>query len=217
MYWCLGIGLFFILTGVSSIFTDFAAFLGGLIIGGPLLLIGLLIAKKKKPQFFPLIKEKKYGDAIKDLFSKPSIGQVTDDSGCIVDTFHLAGVIYYHANIMKLANLNPQWKLTTAQHLANGKAGRNIYKYNFTNTPVELVPEPKNPHDKNAVSVHIAGQLVGYISQEQNVYVKKLLKGRRIKYISGFIGGGEYKYIAPDGTTAHGDTAISVNIRIGHV
>lgn len=216
MYWFLGIGLFFILGGISSIFSDFAAFLGGLIIGGIVLLIGLLIAKKNKPNFFPLIKEKKFLEAIKELFSKTTAGQITDDSGFAVDSFQLAGVNYYTANIKKLANLNPQWKLTTAQHLANGKAGRKVYKYNFTNTPVKLVPEPKNPHDKNAIAVHIAGQLVGYISRAQNVYVKKLLKSHRIKYISGFIGGGEYKYISPDGSTAHGDDALSVNIRIGH-
>ena len=72
MYWCLGIGLFFILVGISSIFSDFSAFLGGLIIGCILLLIGLLIAKKKKPQFFPLIKEKKFLEAFKLLIQKES-------------------------------------------------------------------------------------------------------------------------------------------------
>lgn len=216
MLWLLGIGLFLFLGSFPILFENFVTGLEGLFFGTVLIGIGLLIVKKKKPHFFQLIKDKKFLDAIKELFSKSVAGKVTDDSGYTVDTFHLAGVNYYHANIKKLANLNPQWNLSAAQHLANGKAGRNVYKYNFTNAPVELVPEPKNPHDPNAVAVHIAGQLVGYISREENVYVKKLLKGHRIKYISGFIGGGEYKYIAPDGSTARGDTAISVNIRIGH-
>jgi len=33
------------------------------------------------------------------------------------------------------------------------------------NIEAQLIPEPKNPHDKNAVRVEIAGQTVGYLSQ----------------------------------------------------
>jgi uncharacterized protein YbgA (DUF1722 family) len=31
-----------------------------------------------------------------------------------------------------------------------------------------FVPEPDNPHDPNAVAVHIEGKLVGYLSREEN-------------------------------------------------
>ena len=31
-----------------------------------------------------------------------------------------------------------------------------------------FVPEPDNPHDPNAVAVHIDGKLVGYLSREEN-------------------------------------------------
>jgi hypothetical protein len=31
-----------------------------------------------------------------------------------------------------------------------------------------LVPEPDNPHDPNAIAVHIDGQLVGYLSRDEN-------------------------------------------------
>ena len=34
------------------------------------------------------------------------------------------------------------------------------------NIEAQLIPEPKNPHDKNAVRVEIAGQTVGYLSKE---------------------------------------------------
>lgn len=219
MYWFIGIGILFILTGISSIFSDFSVFLGGLILGVPLLIVGLLKLSKRKPMFFPLLKEKKFKEAFQSLSSRNNsfvYPQSASTGNLVVDTFHLSGVSYYRANIMKLANTNPQWTLTVAQHLANGKAGRKVYRYNFTNSPVELVPEPKNPHDKNAIAVRIAGQLVGYISREQNQYVAQLLKGGRIKFISGFIGGGENKYIAHDGSTSHSDDAFSVNIRIGH-
>jgi hypothetical protein len=32
----------------------------------------------------------------------------------------------------------------------------------------ELVPEPGNPHDPNAISVQIEGRLVGYLSRDEN-------------------------------------------------
>jgi hypothetical protein len=31
-----------------------------------------------------------------------------------------------------------------------------------------LVPEPDNPHDPNAIAVHIDGHLVGYLSRDEN-------------------------------------------------
>ena len=31
-----------------------------------------------------------------------------------------------------------------------------------------FVPEPDNPHDANAIAVHIDGQLVGYLSRDEN-------------------------------------------------
>jgi hypothetical protein len=31
-----------------------------------------------------------------------------------------------------------------------------------------FVPEPDNPHDPNAVAVHIDGRLVGYLSRDEN-------------------------------------------------
>lgn len=67
MYWLIGIGLLFILTGISGIFTDFSVFLGGLLLGIPLLGIGLLKLKKTNPLFFHLLKEKRILDALKSL------------------------------------------------------------------------------------------------------------------------------------------------------
>jgi hypothetical protein len=34
-------------------------------------------------------------------------------------------------------------------------------------TRATLVPEPDNPHDPNAVAVHIGGQLVGYLARDE--------------------------------------------------
>ena len=36
------------------------------------------------------------------------------------------------------------------------------------NTIADLVPEPDNPHDPDAIAVHIDGKLVGYLAREEN-------------------------------------------------
>jgi len=43
----------------------------------------------------------------------------------------------------------------------------------------ELVPEPKNPADRNAVAVLIGGKKVGYLSREEAVIYAKKMKGQR--------------------------------------
>jgi HIRAN domain len=43
-----------------------------------------------------------------------------------------------------------------------------------------LVPEPDNPHDPNAIAVHIDGRLVGYLSREENVRWKDVVADNEI-------------------------------------
>lgn len=191
MNWMMIVGGIMALGGIGLFAEDFLGALACITIGALLLFLGI---RKKYPHLL------KHGK--RDL-------QVED--------FHLVGVSYYHANIKKLANTNPQWNLSAAQILANGKADRKVYRNNYVNMPVKLIPEPKNPHDKNAVAVHFAGELVGYISREQNLHVLDILKRHEIKYISGFIGGGEYKVVSASGDVAISEDAHSVNVRIGYV
>ena len=189
--WMLIVGAVFSLGGIGLLFEDFFAALFGLAVGALFLYLGI----RKK---FPHLLLRKTGELK-------------------VEEFHLAGVSYYHSNIKKLATTNPRWNLTSDQILEAGDADRPIYRYHYVNKPVKLVPDPNNPHDKNAVAVYFAGELVGYISREQNLHVLDILKRYEIKYTSGFIGGGEYKVVSADGDVAFSDTAHSVNIRIGYV
>lgn len=133
------------------------------------------------------------------------------------ELFSAVGVQYYLDNIGKLACKNPDWSITAKQAVSRGKAGEKIYRYYYINKPVKLIPEPKNPHDKNAVMVVIAGEKVGYISREDNVRVKSILKRCEVKYISGFIGGGAYKIASEDGTFARWEDDIRVRVKIGYV
>lgn len=196
MNWQIIVGVLFLIGGIGNIFTDFSTAIIALLIGIALFYWGL----KRKG------------------FIKKSVPQKRIEGRKLIEeTFHAVGVVYYEDNIRKLAYSNPDWKLTAAQIVESGKAEKRIFKYYYANKPVKLQMEPDNPHDENAISVIIAGELVGYISREDNIHVKDILEHREIKSLSGFIGGGEYKIVGDDGTVSKYTSGIYVNIRIKYV
>lgn len=127
------------------------------------------------------------------------------------ESFEVVGIFYYEENLNKLRVANPDYKKKTFDTI------KRVYKYNYINKPVKLIPEPKNKHDKNAIQVVIAGELVGYISMEDNLHVKKILTKHEVKYISSFISGGEYKTVSPNGTVQKDEKKIHIDISIGYV
>lgn len=133
------------------------------------------------------------------------------------EDFRAVGVSYYESNIRKLACQNPDWSKTAAQLLKAGKGGKRIFKDNYVNRPVKLVEEPDNPHDPNAVAVMVAGELVGYISREDNARVREILNSREIVNLSAFIGGGDYKIIQEDGENIRDSYGFSVKIWIKYI
>jgi len=198
MNWQILIGAFFLIGGLGNLTENLGAFLFGVAIGAALLYWGL----KKKG----IIKSRK------------TFSQVSNELHTLMEeTFHATGVSYYESNIQKLANTNPEWTTPATQIIRSGKAGKRIYKNHYINKPVKLIPEPENPHDKNAIAIIIAGELVGYISREDNLHVKDILDNREIKSISGFIGGGEYKIVGEDSDVIRGEYGFSVNVRIKYV
>lgn len=133
------------------------------------------------------------------------------------EDFRVAGVNYYQGNVEKLACCNPEWKDKNATIVNNGNSGKKIYRYNYINKPVKLLEEPTNPHDKDAIRVVIAGELVGYIPRENCPHVKEILGRHEIKYISSFIYGGQYKVIYDAKNAVKQDSDIAINIRIAYI
>ena len=146
-------------------------------------------------------------------FLKPAAKQ-QDDSPWQEETFSVVGVDYCMTGIKKLAEANPDWKLPAKALAEQDKLMHKIFRYNFIHKPLELIPEPSNPHDKNALMVQINGQKVGYISREENVHVKKILKQRRILFTSAFISGGEYKVVSQNGDTVKNEQHIRITVKI---
>ncbi|MDO5415278.1 MAG: HIRAN domain-containing protein [Bacillota bacterium] len=161
-----------------------------------------LFKKKSKENGFL----KAYNEVYNSIQSKNS------DRTLKKETYTVVGIDYYISNINKLRVSNPDYRKRTNLPLL-----KRIYRYSYINKPVKLVPEPKNPHDKNAIQVLIAGELVGYISREDNLQVGRIIKRSEIKYISSFIQGGEYKVVSANGDAVKSEDGLSINISIGYV
>lgn len=198
MNWMIIVGIIFLICGIANITTSIGAFFFCIAVGAVLILFGL----KKNGMLDKLLKKSSSNAPARDLK---------------VEEYSVAGANYCLDNIGKLACANPDWKRTAAQIISGGKAMKRIFRYNYINKPVKLVPEPENPHDKNAIMVLIAGEKVGYISRNDNARVNEILKNHDVKYISGFIGGGQYKVISENGSIERFENDIYVNVRIGYV
>lgn len=83
--------------------------------------------------------------------------------------FEVAGFFAYQNDARPLYELNPQYK--------NPKdKSKKYYKYKYFERPCELIPEPQNEHDKNAVAVYCGGLKVGHVPAALCDTVKKCVK-----------------------------------------
>ena len=83
----------------------------------------------------------------------------------------VVGQVYHEGSLEKFKKKNPLFKKDYP------KDGSYIYQYVYKEAKPELIPEPKNPHDKNAIQVAYGGWLIGYVASEQTAEVKKILDG----------------------------------------
>lgn len=116
----------------------------------------------------------------------------------ISETHKVAGVSFHQENIKSLAVENEEYSYTKKELIDSDLVDERIYKYEFYPTKTELIPEPNNPHDPNAVKVVVDGEHIGYIKAGSAPHVLKLLKENRIKKIDCEISGGPYKYLEYD-------------------
>ena len=112
----------------------------------------------------------------------------------------LAGADHYREDILKIVKKNP-----------NTGSGKREYSFYPLDCDAELIPEPENVADKNAVKVMAKGVKVGYIPAENAEAIKGFLKsgmitGCRVKILGGnyFENGQEHP------GTIHGDVYISI-------
>lgn len=132
------------------------------------------------------------------------------------EVFYVVGTAYYKDNIKKIMKPNKEYKSQTKTIIKNGHVGQKIFQYLYLDTPAELIPEPQNEHDKNAVKVCIDGKLVGYIKREETLKIKKLLKTAEIKYINALVTGGKYKIIFLNDDVFKDENNFIIRLKIGY-
>lgn len=113
------------------------------------------------------------------------------------ETFKIAGVTHYRNNIMSLMTPNPLYDYSKRE-LIEIDCFERLYEYESNIEKVELVPEPDNAYDSNAVKVIFDNTHIGYIKRGSCSHVKNLLKSGKICRIEGYLSGGKYKELFED-------------------
>lgn len=107
----------------------------------------------------------------------------------------VAGTSYHLDAIMELAEDNPDYDMTQREIIDAGMEEERIYQYTFPDSPVELVDDPGNEQDPNAIKVLVAGQHIGYIKRGSTGRIHKLQRSGRVLGITAEIYGGRYKVV----------------------
>ena len=113
--------------------------------------------------------------------------------------FRITGTQYYQDNFVEeLGEYNYEHDETASALKEAYYDGDKIYQYDFLNLKAELVPEPDNEYDPNAVAVLANGIKVGYVKKGSCTRVKNLLKSPDFVGIEIEITGGKYTAIYED-------------------
>lgn len=113
--------------------------------------------------------------------------------------FKVAGISFREKDVIKnLMDESYEYSMTKRELIDLCMTDQRIYKYLGAPHDVELVPEPDNIHDKNAIKVVADGVHIGYVPREKTAEVKELLATKEIVLIACELYGGPYKILTED-------------------
>ena len=110
----------------------------------------------------------------------------------------VAGTSFHVTEIQSLGVENQDFNLSKSAMIDEGLIGERVYKKEFYVSKVELIPEPENPHDSQAIRVVTDGVHIGYIKKGSCAHIHNLLNSGKIKSVACEIKGGSYKLILED-------------------
>ena len=113
-----------------------------------------------------------------------------------VKTYHAVGMNYRLDDLLSLGVKNEDYHKSGKYLAESGLIEQNIYEYDFYPVKADLVPEPDNPHDPNAIKVVVDGVHVAYIKAGSCAHLLKVIQENRIEKIDCKIRGGKYKYVS---------------------
>lgn len=155
---------------------------------------------KEEPAVIPEPEKEEPADIPELVKEEPAaadpVVSVPDDSK--KTTFLVAGIYYREdAVIGNLLFENPDFEMTKKEIIECCMEDMDIYKYEPFYGYAELVPEPDNPHDPNAIKVMVDGIHIGYVPAKRTKSIKKILDSNNVIAIGCEIFGGPYK-VLPD-------------------
>lgn len=108
--------------------------------------------------------------------------------------FTVAGLSYRMDAFYSVAQRHKDFGLGDADFIRKHSSGRAVYEWNLKRgSKVELVPEPANEHDPNAIAVYVDGAHVGYVPADETEDVQQLLAVPH--FVRGWVGGGASKKV----------------------
>lgn len=154
----------------------------------------------------PFLKKKKK--------TAPSVQTSLEYSGEDPLSFDAVGMEYRRDAILSLAESSRAFDYPDDKFLEKYPDGRRIYKYSFQGLTGELVPEPTNPHDPDAIKVQLNGVHVAYVPAILCKDVLALLKSGYSPRIT--VKGGPYKY-AENGTVQQAGKLFFIHVYMNRV
>ena len=110
--------------------------------------------------------------------------------------FKVAGVAYHEAELLEnIMYENDDYNMKKSELIDLDMVNERIYKYEPDFMNVELVPDPTNEHDPNAIKVVVDDVHIGYVPEKKTSKVKKILDKNEIIALACAISGGPYRYI----------------------
>lgn len=102
--------------------------------------------------------------------------------------FFVAGCNYYQNALSELLTMeNEEYSFPKSKFLE--EVFERCYQYDIEYAPAQLVDEPQNEHDPNALAVFVYGDKIGYVAKEDQHAVRSF----DIDHAEAEIYGGKYK------------------------
>lgn len=143
----------------------------------------------------------KFKDKLKSAFLEieKTLTEDTTEPLTLVDEQAIVTWDKFNKNIYQLKRENKSYKKSNQELIdgLNGKSYFAVYKFSRRKYDVQLVPEPSNPSDSNAIMVLFDGLHVGYIPKELTSQYKSVISDANNLFY-GDIRGGAYKLVRQD-------------------
>jgi len=126
--------------------------------------------------------------------------------------FKVSGISYRQAEMVEeLGIYNDDYDMSKKQLLDEGLEDEKIEKYSIFVLKVELVDDPENTYDSNAIKVIADGVHIGFVPKEKTRRVREILAFHPDAKLSCDVYGGDYKILEEDDDGNYSVEKVSLN------